>query len=158
MALEYRVLPCLSETLAGTNSLFLNPVEAKTPYVQMGHNIYKCVPHPRVDRGTVRMNAVARRSLGPDVEKVTLRDFTGANVPTIKELAVRAEPVKTGQPEVAPTDLANIIRNNLDGHIVCLDQKFTFLVDGHAILVTATDCDVQGFVNASTTVNMMWQP
>ena len=158
MALEYSVLPCISETLAGTNSLFVNPVEATTPYVQMGLNIYKCVPHPKVDRGTVCMNAIARRSLGPGVEKVTLRDFTTTNLPTIKELAVRAEPVKTGQPEVAPADLANIIRNNLDGHVVCIDQKFTFMVHGHYILVTATDCDVQGLVNSSTSVNMMWQP
>jgi hypothetical protein len=158
MALEYRVLPCISETLAGTNSLFVNPVDATTPYVQMGRNIYKCVPHPKVDRGTVCMNAIARRSLGAGVEKVTLRDFTATNVPTINELAVRAEPVKRGQPDVAPADLANIIRNNLDGHIVCLGQKFTFMVHGYAILVTATVCDVQGFVNTATTVNMMWQP
>ena len=158
MANEYRVLPCISETLACTNSLFVNPVEATTPYVQMGRNIYKCVPHTKVDRGTVCMNAIARRSLGPGVEKVVLREFTATNVPTIKELAVRAEPVKAGQPDVAPADLANIIRANLDGHFDCLDQKFTFMVHGYAILVTATDCDVQGLVNATTTVNMMWRP
>ena len=156
MALEFVVLPSLNQELAMTNYLYVNPVDATTPYVQMGRLVYKCVPHPDVNRGSVHMNAITRRSIYP-AQKVILRDFT-ATVPYVKELAVRAEPVKAGQPGVAPNNLANIIRNNLDSYIVSLDQKFTFMVDGHAILVTVVDCDVQGLVNSSTSVNMMWRP
>lgn len=157
MSKEYRVLPSLNEALAMTNALYVNPQDATTPYVRMGPNVYKCIPHPEVAEGTVRMNAVARRSLGYGAEKVALHDFVPTSVPTIKELVVRAEPVKRDPfLVVAPTDLVNIIRNNLYGNVVCFDQKFTFMAGDHAILVTVTDADSQGFVDLSTQVNMMW--
>jgi hypothetical protein len=154
--MEFRVMPSLNQELALTNSLYVNPRDATTPYVRMGRNVYRCVPHPEVDWGTVRMNAIARRAI-KNAEKILLNEFVPNSVPIVKELAVTAEPVKLGQPEVAPTNLANIIRNNLDGHIVCFDQKFTFQVGDHAILVTITDGDAQGFVDSTTQVNMMWR-
>jgi hypothetical protein len=157
MSKEYRVRPSPSEALAMTNSLFVNPQDVTTPYVRMGPNIYKCIPHPQVEAGTVCMNAIARRSLGYGAEKVTLHDFVPTSVPTVKKLVVRAEPVKRDPLfVVAPTDLVNIIRNNLYGNVVCFDQKFTFMAGDHAILVTVTDADSQGFVDLSTEVNMMW--
>ena len=43
---EFRVLPSLNTHLAETNALYVNPVDATTPYVKMGHFVYKCIPHP----------------------------------------------------------------------------------------------------------------
>lgn len=159
MAQVLRVMPAPNQALACTNALYVSPNDATTPYVQMGTFIYKCIPHPEVEDGTVRMNAIARRQLGYGVDKVTLTEFNPRYMPSVANLVVTAEPVKRDPYlVVAPTDLVNIIRNNLEGQIVCFDQKFTVMAGDHAILVTVTGGNVQGMVDARTQINMMWQP
>lgn len=158
MSKVLRVLPAPSAAHAFTNALYISPSDAMTPYVQMGTYVYKCIPHPEVDEGTVRMNAIARRQLGYGVEEVTLREFNPRYSPSVAELVVTAEPVKSGALTVAPDNLANFIRNNLEGQVVCFDQKFTFQFADVSILVTVTGANVQGMVNSRTQINMMWKP
>ena len=70
----FRVMLSLNTDLAETNALYVNPSDATTPYVKMGRFVYKCIPHPDVDRATVRMNAITRRAVYPS-ETVILEEY-----------------------------------------------------------------------------------
>lgn len=154
---HFRVVPSLNTDLAETNAIYVNPRDATTPYVKVGRFIYKCIPHPDVILGTVCMNAITRRAVYPS-ELVTLEEFTvplTAVAPRI--VCVRAEYVKS-RPGPMPENLANTIRNVLEGNIVTAGQKFTLTHDGQAILLEVTDSDSFGILNANTAVSVMWAP
>ena len=152
----FRVLPSLNADLAETNALYVNPSEATTPYVKMGRFVYKCIPHPDVTRGTVRMNAITRRAVYPS-EEVTLEEYivpvTGG--PTV--VAVQAEFVKI-KPGPMPDNLPNSVRNVLCGCKVAPGQKLTLTHDGDAILIHVTHVDSPGVITLHTEVNVMWLP
>ena len=153
---SFHVLPSLNADLAETNALYVNPVDATTPYVKMGRFVYKCIPHPDVRRGTVCMNAITRRAVYPS-EEVTLEEYlvpmTGG--PTV--VAVQAEFVKS-KPGPMPDNLANAVRNMLEGLVVTEGQKLTLTHDGVGILLHVTHVDSPGVVTLHTEVNVMWLP
>jgi hypothetical protein len=153
---SFHVLPSLNADLAETNALYVNPSDATTPYVKMGRFVYKCIPHPDVARGTVRMNAVARREVYPS-EEVTLEEYfvpmTGG--PTV--VAVQAEFVKS-KPGPMPDNLPNSVRNILCGCKVAPGQKLTLTHDDVGILLHVTDVDSPGVVTLHTEVSVMWLP
>ena len=152
----FRVMPSLNTELAETNALYVNPVDATTPYVKMGRFVYKCIPHPDVHRGTVCMNAITRREVYPS-EEVTLEEYlvpmTGG--PTV--VAVQAEFVKS-KPGSMPDNLANAVRNVLCGCKVAPGQKLTLTHDAVGILLHVTHVDAPGVVTLHTEVNVMWLP
>ena len=154
---HFRVVPSLNSDLAETNAIYVNPRDATTPYVKVGRFVYKCIPHPDVIVGTVCMNAITRRAVYPD-EFVTLEEFTVplTAVPP-RVVCVRAMYVKS-RPDPMPENLANSIRNVLEGHMVSIGQKFTLTHDDQAILLEVTDVDSFGILNANTEVSVMWVP
>ena len=152
---EFRVLPSLNTDMAETNALYVSPADATTPYVKMGRFVYKCIPHPDVSRGTVCMNAIARRACA---STTTIEEFTVPLTATPpKRVCVRAEFVKS-KPGPMPENLANAIRNALDGLIVSVGQKLTLTHDANSILFEVTDVDAFGIVNMSTEMSVMWAP
>ena len=152
---EFRVLPSLNRDMAETNALYVSPADATTPYVKMGRFVYKCIPHPDVARGTVCMNAIARRACA---STTTIEEFTVPLTATPpKRVCVRAEFVKS-KPGPMPENLANAIRNSLDGLIVSVGQKLTLTHDATAILFEVTDVDTFGIVNMGTEISVMWAP
>ena len=150
-----RVMTSLNSELAETNALYVNPRDATTPFVKMGRFIYKCIPHPDVEVGTVRMNAVARRAVYPN-ETVSLEEFTVPLTYGTKTVSIRAEYLKS-KPGT-PTNLVNAIRTMLDGKIVSIGQKLTITHEGVAILIEVTDMDAPGVITMNTEVSMMWVP
>ena len=150
----FRVMPSLNTDLAETNALYVNPVDATTPYVKMGRFVYKCIPHHDVDRATVRMNAITRRAVYPS-ETVILEEYlvpmTGG--PTV--VTVQAEYVKR-KPGPMPDNLANTVRNALEGLVVAPSQRLTLTHEGNAILICVTGVDSPGVVTMNTKVSLMW--
>jgi len=142
---------------AETNAIYVNPLEATTPYVRIrGGFVYKCIPHPDVIMGTVGMNAITRRAVYPR-ELVTLDEYlvpmTGG--PTV--VAVQAEFVKS-KPGPMPDNLPNSVRNVLCGCKVAPGQKLTLTHDDVGILLHVTHVDSPGVVTLHTEVNVMWLP
>jgi hypothetical protein len=152
----FRVVPSLNTDLAETNAIYVNPHDAKTPYVWMGRFVYKCIPHPDVTPGTVCMNAITRRAIYPD-EEVTLEEYLGPVTPGPKSVCVQAEYVKRQQGPMPP-NLPNAIRNVLEGLVVSTGQKFTLIHENLAILIQVTDVDTQGVITSNTEVSLMWMP
>jgi len=152
----FRVLPSLNTDLADTNAIYVNPVDATTPYVKMGRFVYKCIPHPDVHRGTVCMNAITRRAVYPS-EEVTLEEYLVPMTGGPMVVTVQAEFVKS-KPGPMPNNLVNTVRNILEGLVVSKGQQFTLTHEGHAILLSVTDVDSVGVVTASTQVTLTWVP
>ena len=150
----FRVLPSLNADLANNNALYVNPVDSTTPYVKMGHFVYKCIPHPDVARSTVRMNAIARRAIYPS-EEVTLEEYLVPMTGGPKVVAVQAEYVKRVLGPM-PYNLPNTVRNALEGLIVSPGQQLTLTHDYHAILIHVTAVDAPGVVTMNTEVSLMW--
>jgi hypothetical protein len=73
--------------------------------------------------------------------------------PTV--VAVQAEFVKS-KPGPMPDNLANTVRNVLEGLVVAPGQKLTLTHDDHAILIHVTDADSPGVVTMNTKVSLMW--
>jgi len=152
----FRVVPSLNTDLAETNAIYVNPCEAKTPYVWMGRFVYKCIPHSDVTPGTVCMNAITRKAIYPS-EEVTLEEYLGPVTPGPKSVCVQAEYVKRQQ-GLMPDNLPNAIRNVLEGMIVRPCQQFTLTHENRAILIRVTDVDAMGPVTINTEVSLMWVP
>jgi hypothetical protein len=151
---SFRVVPSLNSDLAETNAVHINPREATTPYVKMGRFVYKCIPHPDVILGTVAMNAITRRAVYPN-ELVTLEEYLVPMTRGPKLVCIRAEYVKTRAGPM-PENLANTVRNVLEGNVVSIGQKFTLTHDGQAILLEVTDVDTVGILTAQTQVSLVW--
>jgi hypothetical protein len=152
----FRVMPSLNTELAETNALYVNPVDATTPYVKMGRFVYKCIPHPDVDRGTVRMNAITRRNVYPS-ETVTLEEYLVPMSEGPKRVCAQAEYVKRIVGPM-PLNLPNSVRNVLEGMIVSVDHRLTLTHNNEAILIRVTDVDSPGVVTMNTEVSLMWLP
>jgi hypothetical protein len=152
----FRVMPSLNTDLAETNALYVNPVDATTPYVRMGRFVYKCIPHPDVDRATVRMNAITRRAVYPS-EIVTLEEYIVPMTEGPKRVCAQAEYVKR-KVDPMPPNLPNAVRNVLEGMIVSADQRLTLTHNNEAILIRVTDVDSPGVVTMNTEVSLMWLP
>jgi hypothetical protein len=151
----FRVAYCPNAELAETNALYVNPLEATTPYVRVrGGFVYKCIPHPDVIMGTVGMNAIARRAVYPR-ELVTLDEYLVPMTGGPKRVCVQAEFVKS-KPGLMPDNLPNAVRRVLEGLVVSSGQKLTLTHDGHAILIHVTDVDATGVVTMNTEVSLMW--
>jgi hypothetical protein len=142
--------------LAETNAIYVNPLEAMTPYVKMGQFVYKCIPHPDVLIGTVCMNAITRRAVYPS-EIVTLEEYLVPMTEGPKRVCVQAEYVKRKVGPM-PENLPNAVRNVLEGMIVSADQRLTLTHDDVAILIRVTDVDAPGVVTMNTEVSLMWLP
>ena len=151
---SFQVLPSLNREMAETNALYVNPVDATTPYVQMGRFVYKCIPHPDVARGTVRMNAVARRTVYPG-EEVTIREYMVPMTEGPKVVTLQAEFVKS-KPGHMPDNLPNIVRNMLQGLVVTEGQKLTLTHGDDGILIHVTGVESPGVVTMNTEVSLMW--
>ena len=151
---SFHVLPSLNADLANNNALYVNPVDATTPYVKMGRFVYKCIPHPDVSRGTVRMNAITRRAIYPS-EEVTLEEYLVPMTNGPQRVCAQAEYVKriTGP---MPDNLPNTVRNALEGLIVAPGQQLTLTHEDHAILIHVTDVDSPGVITMNTEVSLMW--
>jgi len=152
----FRVMLSLNADLAETNALYVNPLEATTPYVKMGRFVYKCIPHPDVDRATVRMNAITRRAVYPS-ETVILEEYLVPMTNGPKVVAVQAEYVKRVMAPM-PYNLPNTVRNTLEGLVVAPGQQLTLNHGDHAILIHVTDVDSPGVVTMNTEVSLMWLP
>jgi hypothetical protein len=152
----FRVLPSLNADLANNNALYVNPVDATTPYVKMGRFVYKCIPHPDVDRATVRMNAITRRAVYPS-ETVTLNEYLVPMTNGPKRVCLQAEYVKRVMGPM-PYNLPNTVRNALEGLVVASGQQLTLTHGDHAILIHVTDVDSPGVVTMNTNVSLMWLP
>ena len=152
----FRVMLSLNADLAETNAIYVNPVDATTPYVKMGHFVYKCIPHPDVDRATVRMTAIARRAVYP-AETVTLEEYLVPMTNGPKRVCLQAEYVKRVMGPM-PDNLANTVRNAIEGLVVSPGQQLTLTHDNNAILIHVTDVDAQGVVTLNTEVSLMWLP
>ena len=152
----FRVMLSLNADLAETNAIYVNPVDATTPYVRMGRFVYKCIPHPDVDRATVRMNAIARRAVYP-AETVTLEEYLVPMTNGPKRVCLQAEYVKRVMGPM-PDNLANTVRNAIEGLVVSPGQQLTLTHDNNAILIHVTDVDAQGVVTLNTEVSLMWLP
>ena len=152
----FRVMSSLNTDLAETNALYVNPVDATTPYVKMGRFVYKCIPHPDVDRATVRMNAITRRAVYPS-ETVTLEEYLVPMTNGPQHVCAQAEYVKRIVGPM-PDNLANTVRNALEGLIVAPGQQLTLTHGDHAILIHVTDVDAPGVVTMNTNVSLMWLP
>jgi hypothetical protein len=151
---SFRVLPSLNTDLAETNALYVNPADATTPYVKMGRFVYKCIPHPDVTRGTVRMNAIARRAIYPS-EEVMLKEYMVPMTGGPKGVNVQAEFVKS-KPGPMPENLPNTVRNMLEGLVVTEGQKLTLTHGDDAILIYVTGVEAPGVVTMNTEVSLMW--
>ena len=152
----FRVMLSLNTDLAETNAIYVNPVDATTPYVKMGRFVYKCIPHPDVDRATVRMNAIARRAVYP-AETVTLEEYLVPMTNGPKRVCLQAEYVKRVMGPM-PDNLANTVRNAIEGLVVSPGQQLTLTHGDHAILIHVTDVDAPGVVTLNTEVSLMWLP
>jgi hypothetical protein len=152
----FRVTPSINTDLAETNAIYVNPNDATTPFVTMGRFIYKCIPHPDVEPGTVCMNAIARRAVYPS-EEVTLEDYLVPMTAGPTRVLVEAAYVKRQQGPM-PANLPNAVRNVLEGLVVSTGQKFTLTHENCAILIQVTDVDAQGIVTMNTEVSLMWVP
>jgi hypothetical protein len=150
----FRVMLSLNADLAETNALYVNPVDATTPYVRMGRFVYKCIPHPDVDRATVRMNAITRRAVYPS-ETVILEEYLVPMTNGPKVVAVQAEYVKR-KPGPMPDNLPNTVRNVLEGLVVAPGQQLTLTHGDDAILICVTAVDAMGVVTMNTEVSVMW--
>ena len=152
----FRVVPCLNAAMTDSNALYVNPLEALTPYVRMGRFVYKCIPHPDVIMGTVCMNAIARRSIYPS-ELIKLEEYLVPMTPGPKRVCVQAEYVKRQQ-GLMPDNLPNAVRNVLEGLVVSVGQQLTLTHEDRAILFHVTDVDAPGVVTMNTEVSLMWLP
>lgn len=152
----FRVMHSLNTDLAETNAIYVNPVDATTPYVRMGRFTYKCIPHPDVEPGTVCMNAITRRAVYPS-ETVTLEEYLVPMRGGPKRVCVQAEYVKR-TPGLMPTNLPNAARNSMDGMVVSTGQQLTLTHENNAILLSVTDVDAPGVVTMNTEVSLMWVP
>jgi hypothetical protein len=152
----FHVMPSLNTDLAETNALYVNPVDATTPYVKMGRFVYKCIPHPDVHRGTVCMNAITRRAVYPS-ETVTLDEYLVPMTGGPKVVTAQAEYVKRVMGPM-PDNLHGTVQNGLDGLVVSKGQQFTLTHEGHAILLSVTDVDSVGVITASTQVALTRVP
>jgi hypothetical protein len=154
---SFRIAHSPSVELAETNALYVNPLEATTPYVRIkGGFVYKCVPHPDVIMGTICMNAITRRAVYPR-ELVVLEEYLAPMTPGPKRVCVQAEFVKS-KPGLTPDNLPNSVRNVLEGLVVSPGQQLTLTHDGHAILIHVTDVDEPGVVTMNTEVSLIWLP
>ena len=151
---SFHVLPSLNTDLANTNALYVNPSDATTPYVKMGRFVYKCIPHPDVARGTVRMNAITRRAIYPS-EEVILKEYMVPMTGGPKGVNVQAEFVKS-KPGPMPANLPNTVRNLLEGLVVTEGQKLTLTHGDDAILIHVTGVESPGVVTMNTEVSLMW--
>ena len=153
----FRVAHSPSVELAETNALYVNPLEATTPYVRVrGGFVYKCIPHPDAILGTVCMNAITRRAVYPR-ELVILEEYLVPMTAGPKRVCVQAEYVKS-KPGFMPDNLPNAVRRVLEGLVVAPGQQLTLTHDDHAILIHVTDVDGPGVVTMNTEVSLMWKP
>ena len=141
---------------AQTNALYVNPVDATTPYVRMGRFVYKCIPRPDVARGTVCMNAITRRAIGPN-ETVTLEEYLAPMTGGPRLVCIQAEYVKS-KPGPMPDNLPNTVRNVLEGLIVMAGQQLTLTQEDHGILLHVNSVDSPGIITMNTEVSLMWLP
>lgn len=151
---SFHVLPSFNADLANTNALYVNPVDATTPYVKMGRFVYKCIPHPDVARGTVCMNAIARRSIYP-LEEVIIREYMVPMTEGPKRVCVQAEFVKS-KLGLMPDNLPNAVRNMLEGLVVTEGQQLTLTHGDDGILLHVTGVESPGVVTMNTEVSLMW--
>jgi hypothetical protein len=151
---SFHVLPSLNADLANTNALYVNPVDSTTPYVKMGKFVYKCIPHPDVRRGTVCMNAIARRAIYPG-DEVTIREYMVPMTEGPKRVCVQAEFVKSKLGHM-PDNLANAVRNMLEGLVVTEGQQLTLTHGDDGILLHITGVESPGVVTMNTEVSLMW--
>jgi hypothetical protein len=150
----FRVMPSIDADMAETNAIYVSPCDATTRYVRMGRFIYKCIPHTDVDRGTVCMNAITRRAMFQS-ETVTLEEYLVPMTNGPKVVAIQAEYVKRIMGPI-PDDLANTVRNVLEGLVVSVGQRLTLTHEGRAILLNVTAVDSPGLVTMNTEISLMW--
>jgi hypothetical protein len=55
-----------------------------------------------------------------------------------------------------PENLANSVRNLLEGNIASVGQQFTMTRDGREILLTVTGMDAPGLITMRTEISLMW--
>jgi hypothetical protein len=152
----FRVLHSLNAQMTQSNALYVNPVDSTTPYVRMGKFVYKCIPHPDVERGTVCMNAITRRAIYPS-ETITLEEYLVSMTGGPTRVCAQAEFVKSKSGPM-PDNLPNTVRNVLEGLVVAPGQQLTLTHDDHSILLHVTSVDAPGVVTLNTEVSLMWLP
>lgn len=153
MATTFFIVPSPNADLAEWNALYVNPLDVRGPYVKVGRFVHKCIPLQGVARGTVCMNAIARRSVYP-LDVVELEPFTPPVEPP-KMVRIRAEYVKRIS-DPAPENLMQVARDTLHGSIVTVGQKFTRTHEGRPLLFEVTDIDATGIFDENTEVQVTW--
>jgi hypothetical protein len=144
--------------LALENSVHVNPIDARTPYVGIGNFIYRSVPHPDVEPGHIGMNAIQRRMArtfaGNSVQVFEFlvpvnRDFT------ISAVTIEAQFVKPMERTFDLTHLANAVRTSLTGDVLTFGQSIVIQYQESNILLWIKS-DVRGLVTAQTEVGITW--
>lgn len=154
---SFIVIRSPSESEAMTNTVYMNPGDARSPYVTIGSFVYRCSPHQDVEPGHLAMNSVQRRAA-----RVFINDLAQVNeflVP-IRNFHVDAVTIcaewtnsKAGPPDL--TNLANFIRSVLSFHIISYNQPFVFNYGDFPIMAIVKS-RVRGFVDEQTEVGLEW--
>jgi len=153
----------LNAELALENSVYVNPADARAPYVTIGNFVYRAVPHPGVERNHIAMNAIQRRMArtfaGISVEVFDFyvpvsRDFS------IPAVTIEAQYVKNVQTKDAhPLDLAhlaNSVRAALMGDVLTFGQSI--VVEHKAInILLWVKSNVRGIVTNNTEIGIDWR-
>lgn len=148
--------------LALTNSVYVNPQDAMSPYVNIGNFVYRAVPHEGVQRSHIALNGAQRRAAralpGTTIE---VWDFM---VPVSRDFTIRAVTIEAQYLKLEPgrgppadlTSLANAVRSALVGDVITFAQIIVMkYLDSHLMLWVKSD--VRGFVTAQTEVGLEWR-
>jgi len=146
--------------LALTNSVHVNPEDARTPYVNISNFVYRAVPHPDVEKGHVALNAIQRRMAktfpGNRVEVWEFlvpisRDFS------IGAVTIEAQFVKGSSKRIADlTSLANAVRSALMGDVLTFGQSIVIkYLDDNLLLWVKSN--VRGLVTTQTEIGIDWR-
>jgi hypothetical protein len=145
-----------SEELALTNCIYVNPVDARTPYVNLGNFIFRCQPLASIAPGSVALNAIQR---------LQARTFEGAHVemwefliPVARDFSiasVKIEACGTHRPADL-SSLANNIRTNLTDHVLYFGQSISMRYEENDILLWVKS-NVRGLVTGRTDLMVEWR-
>jgi vesicle-fusing ATPase len=149
-----------SDELALTNCIYVNPVDARSPYVNLGNFTFRCQPLQEIPVGHVALNAIHRRQarifVGSSVE---LWDFF---IPVSREFSIKAVTIEACSrqilPKVAPdlACLASNIRTNFAGHVLHFGQSILMRY-GEADILLWVKSDVRGLLTERTELMVEWR-
>jgi hypothetical protein len=154
-----KVTTCAHNEDVATNMVFVNPVDARTPYVSIGKFVYRCCPDANVEEGHVAMNSLQRRSEhvfpGDDVNVVEFlippKDFE------LGALTVEGEWLSNpgNMPRLDLVQLASLFRTKFAGHVLTRNQTLCMRW-AETWIYFRVKSYVRGLVTLHTEVGVEW--